>query len=264
MLKTQVETSFIEILTGSELSKRRIPYMVARGSSNGPVLWLTACCHGEEVGGIIVVQEVFRRIERLGFARGCVHAFPLMNPLGFEVASRRISLSDEDLNRAFLGHPDGTFAQRLAFKIFSSIIDSKPDFVVDLHNDWIRSIPYAVLDAKPTGQPYSASQPRGSADGAAPYSELTTAPRVDNAFTEVGRVAMGLGINVVEELNPIRHTLSHVLIAHGVPALTFELGESYVVNEDHVTTGVESVWRLMTNLGTVSYTHLTLPTKRIV
>src|SRR4030042_2455241 len=86
----EVEYSSIDILTGSDLSKRKLPFMHIKSISSGPVIWLTACVHGDEVGGMVVIQEVFKMLKRNPLLMGEVKAFPLMNPIGFETVSRHI------------------------------------------------------------------------------------------------------------------------------------------------------------------------------
>jgi predicted deacylase len=213
----------VKILSGSELSRRRLPYMRMTAPRPGPTIWLTGCSHGDEVGGIVVIQEVFRRLRRQPLRRGSVHAFPLMNPFGFEAAVRHLTFSEEDLNRAFPGNATGTLAERLAERIFTTIAASRPAAVIDLHNDWIRSIPYAVLDAPP------AKDRKG-------------------AYRRSHVLATRSGLPAVVETNPLRRTLSHALIEHGIPALTLELGESHVVNETNVTLGMRSVFNQLAAL----------------
>lgn len=201
--------------------------MQALAERPGPTVWLTACSHGDEVGGIVVVQEVFRRLRKRCLLQGAVNAFPLMNPLGFEAASRKITVSEEDLNRAFPGNRGGTLAERIAEMIFQEIIATEPALVLDLHNDWIRSIPYTLLDPPPHG--------KGS-----------TADR------RAAALATQTGFLCVTEPDPLRRTLSHSLLRHGIPALTIELGESYVVNETNVEWGVQAVFNLLHNLEMVA------------
>jgi predicted deacylase len=141
--------SFIRILTGSDLSSRRLAVMEMKGKESGPTLWLTGCVHGDEVGGIVIIQEVFKRLTKEGLLAGKILAFPLMNPIGFENNSRHLSPSQEDLNRSFPGQADGTLAERLADTIFSYIKNTKPSLVLDLHNDWLASIPYTLIDPNP-------------------------------------------------------------------------------------------------------------------
>ena len=145
MERNRINYTFVRILTGSDLSKRRIPYMTIKNSESGPVLWLTACMHGDEIGGSVIIHELFKSLRKILIC-GEVHAFPLLNPFGFETVSRNISLSKEDLNRSFPGYEKGTLAERLAARIFTIILETKPTIVLDLHNDWNKSIPYVLID----------------------------------------------------------------------------------------------------------------------
>ena len=219
--------SFLKIAGGSDMSRRRLPYMEARGLGRGPTVWLTAASHGDEVGGIVVVQEVFKRLRRRPLIEGELRAFPLMNPLGFEAGARHVTISEEDLNRSFPGNPQGTLAERIADIIFRSIEDTAPLIVLDLHNDWIRSIPYTVLDPPPD--------------------------TVDaGVVRRTAALAAETGFLVVMEQSPLRSTLSHSLMQRGMAALTIELGESYVVNEKNVELGVQSVFQVLSSLGMVA------------
>lgn len=60
----KVSYSFIKIMTGSDLSRKRLPIMSAKSATPGPVVWLTACGHGDEVCGIVIVQEIFKNISK--------------------------------------------------------------------------------------------------------------------------------------------------------------------------------------------------------
>ena len=148
----KIDFSFLKIITGSEISSRSLPIMKAQGSDPGPKIWLTSCSHGDEIGTIVIIQELFRRLKKSPLLKGTIYAFPLMNPIGFETSSRNITLSEEDLNRSFPGDKNGSFAERIAFKIFSTIKETKPRLVIDLHNDWTNSIPYCLVDVHPGKQ----------------------------------------------------------------------------------------------------------------
>lgn len=197
--------------------------MSARSSKPGPVVWLTACGHGDEVGSIVVVQEIFRRLSKGKLIKGTVNSFPLMNPLGFEISSRHITLSDEDLNRSFPGTPSGSLAERIANKIFTTITQTKPTLVLDLHNDWIRSIPYALIDDVP------------ASDHKRAHAMLTA-------------YCNKTGFLMINDRDDSTKTLSWCLIKKGIPALTLELGESYTVNERNVKYGIQSIWNVLAYL----------------
>lgn len=207
--------------------------MTAAAAGAGPTVWLTACAHGDEVGGVVVIQEVFRRLKRKPLLCGEVRAFPLMNPMGFEVGSRQISMGGEDLNRSFPGNQHGSLAHRIAATIFQEILQTGPALVLDLHNDWRNSIPYAVIDP-----------------------QRKAAHR--KAYTRTRRFARRTGLLLVQEPSRsaeslVSHkTLTGSLLLHDIPAITLELGEAYVVNETNVDYGVRVIWNLLSELGMVA------------
>lgn len=224
--KQKVKYSFLKILTGSDLSRRRLPFMSIESVNPGPVVWLTGCVHGDEVTGIVTIQEVIKKLQKQPLLKGALYAFPLMNPIGFEAASRNITISREDLNRSFPGNKNGSLAERIADKIFTTIKQTKPTLVLDLHNDWMKSIPYTIIDPKPK--------------------------QTEEQIFEKARVAAEKsGFLVVYDTEEIQKSFSYSLLKQNVPALTIELGESYVVNEKNVEYGTKSILGILSYLGMI-------------
>jgi len=229
----QIHYSFINIITGSDLSTRRLAIMEAQSKNPGPVLWLVGCLHGEEVGGIAIIQELFKRLKKEPLIKGAVHAFPLANPMGFEMMSRNIGVNEDDLNRSFPGDPKGSLAERIADKIFIAITATQPTLVLDLHNDWTQSIPYTLID---------------------PY------PGIDHkeTYEKVKDFAKQTGLPVINEQedpddkDDLQTSLSGSLLLNDVPAITLELGEAYVVNEQNVEEGVKAIWNILMKLEMVN------------
>ncbi len=56
------------------------------------------------------------------------------------------------------------------------------------------------------------------------------------------------GFLIVLDSDVLKRTLSYSLILHDIPALTLELGESYVINEENVEYGVNSIWNILIDL----------------
>lgn len=220
---SQVNCSFIKILTDSTLSRRQIPFMSVISDEPGPVVWLTACAHGDEVGGMVIIHEVCRRICGKKLLRGALYAFPLMNPIGFEMATRNVSLSNEDLNRSYPGNKKGSLAERIAHIIFSTIKKTNPTIVLDLHNDWMKSVPYTILDPNPDNVYLE------TYDKAKIFSETT-------------------GFIVILDTADYRKSLSFSLIQHNIPALTLELGGSLTVDEENVGYGIKSILNILVKL----------------
>lgn len=225
--KLHLKFAFKKILTGSDLSRRRIPFIIADTGVPGPVCWLTACSHGDEVGGIVIIQEIIKKIKTRNYLKkGMVYAFPLMNPIGFETGSRRITFSQEDLNRSFPGNPKGSLGERIAAIIFTTILETAPDLVIDLHTDWIQSIPYALVDPTPSDE-------NTSAWGIARHYALAT------------------GFLAIHDSEHVRGALSYTLQKHRIPAFTLELGESYIVNEQNIQYGIRALENVLACLGMI-------------
>ena len=202
-----------------DIIQRRIPVLTADSKLPGPVVWLTACIHGDEVGGTAIVHEVFSLLRRTGLKCGAVHAFPLVNSMGFENVSRYINTDREDLNRCFPGKANGSMGEQLARRLFDAIMKSKPDLVIDLHNDWVRSIPYVLVE------PVENFSPKRLGD-------------------KVLRLARGTKLLLVEDsdvFHPLRNTLSGALLGEGVAAFTIEAGGAFSIVEDSVAAGYDAV-----------------------
>lgn len=214
-----------------DIIERRMPVLVANSHKPGPVVCLTACLHGDEVGGTAIVHDVFARLRRTGLERGAVYAYPLVNSMGFENASRYITADGEDLNRCFPGDRHGSLGHQIARRLFDTIVQAAPDLVIDLHNDWIRSVPYLLLD--PPGEHRSKS-----------------------LYRRVLKLARATGVLMVEDsdvFDPQCNTLSGALIAAGIPAFTLEAGGSFAVVETGVAEGARAVLATLATLGMVEH-----------
>ena len=211
--------------------------MEARSGRDGPSVWLTAGIHGDEIGGVVVVQEIFARLRKRPLLAGRLSGFPLLNPFGFETASRRIPSTQEDLNRAFPGDPDGTLAERIAHLACTRIREDSADLVLDLHNGWLRSIPYVVIDPRPRSPAGRLAHERARA-----AARSTSLPIVAEPSDPAAR-----GI--------ARTTLTGFLVDAGIPALTLELGAAGTVEETSVQSAADTVWSILAGLDMVSPTE---------
>lgn len=107
-----------------------VPVLVAHGESSGPVMCLTAAVHGDELNGIEIVRRILHQINPDQLV-GSVIGIPIVNLDGFRRASRYMS-DRRDLNRFFPGNPDGSYASRVAYSLYSEIIQHC-NYLVDIH-----------------------------------------------------------------------------------------------------------------------------------
>tara|TARA_R110002050_G_scaffold285601_1_gene435351 strand:+ start:769 stop:1815 length:1047 start_codon:yes stop_codon:yes gene_type:complete len=107
-----------------------LPIRVIRGKKAGPIVFISAAIHGDELNGI----EIIRRIRKLNILKklhGTIIFAPIVNVYGVMTLSRYLP-DRRDLNRSFPGSGKGSIASRIA-KIFFEEIVSKCDLGIDLH-----------------------------------------------------------------------------------------------------------------------------------
>ena len=108
----------------------QLPLRVIRGKKNGPVVFISAAIHGDELNGVEIIRRL-RRLSILKKLRGTVILVPVVNVYGMMNLSRYLP-DRRDLNRSFPGSSKGSLAARVA-KIFFDEVVKKCDLGIDLH-----------------------------------------------------------------------------------------------------------------------------------
>jgi hypothetical protein len=219
----------IDVAGMRDVIQRRIAVLTLDSGIPGPTVWLTGCLHGDEPGGAAIIHDVFKSVRATGMCCGVLNALPLVNSLGFENVSRFVNSDREDLNRCFPGDKKGTMGERFARRLFDLITDSNPDLVIDLHNDWIQSVPYVVLD---------------------PRKHFKPATLRRNTI-ECARATGLLTVQESELSEDTSRTLTGALIAAGVRALTVEAGGACGIVESSTEICTDAVLRVLRHLGVV-------------
>lgn len=104
---------------------------VLHGRRPGPVMFVSAAIHGDEVIGVDIVRRLLRA-KPLNSLAGTLMAVPIVNTFGFLNHSRYLP-DRRDLNRCFPGSPSGSLGARLAH-IFLHEVVARADFGIDLHS----------------------------------------------------------------------------------------------------------------------------------
>ena len=131
------------------------------------------------------------------------------------------------------GKAAGTLGERLARIIFEPIPQPRPALVVDLHTDWTRSIPYALIDAPPP-----AHRP-----------DRATGDCTPDIHGKTASIAFECHLPVIRDSEILHRSLSQSLLREGICAFTLEMGESYIINEKNILVGVASISEMLVNLG---------------
>jgi len=122
----------------------KIPVHVRRAKEDGPVVFVTAALHGDEINGTGAVRQIIQDVE-FNLVKGAVILVPVLNLLAFDRHSRYLP-DRRDLNRSFPGSTTGSLASRMAYKLFDEIV-SRSDYGIDLHTASVRRTNYPNIRA---------------------------------------------------------------------------------------------------------------------
>jgi uncharacterized protein len=128
-----------------DFTDMKIPVCVVRGREEGPVLFVSAAIHGDEINGVDIVRRLLKQ-KLLKKLRGTLIAIPIVNVFGFNDKSRYLP-DRRDLNRSFPGERNGSLASQIAY-IFRSEIVEKCTHGIDLHTAAIhrRNLPHVRVN----------------------------------------------------------------------------------------------------------------------
>ncbi len=120
----------INVASLYDYTQLTIPVEIIRGKTEGPILFISAAIHGDEINGVEIIKMLLQK-SVLTQLRGTLIAVPVVNIFGFNNKSRYLP-DRRDLNRCFPGSIKGSLGSRLA-RIFMREIVSKCTHGIDLH-----------------------------------------------------------------------------------------------------------------------------------
>jgi len=219
-----------------------IPYTVITGRRRGPVLYVGAGSHGDEVTSMLVASDLARKLGPDDLKKGALIIVPLHNPLA-RLRKKRWGLVDNlDMNRVWPGDPQGSASEMLAHAIFSSLVSSA-DYLIDLHTAASdgENAPHAITPPPQLFKPKAKGRYAAKEDLSMRLAEWFGTP-----FAAVSRIR--------EE--PRRKYYSfiygelHVAAAmHGLPAIVVELGEGGRLSPKNYKLGYTGVVNVARHLG---------------
>lgn len=109
----------------------QVPLVVVQGTSEGPILLVTAGIHGAEYASIEAANRVAATDPQ--HLNGTLVVLPVVNRPSFEARSIYINPIDrKNLNRVFPGDQSGSFAEQLAYWLTNNFI-ARSGVYIDLH-----------------------------------------------------------------------------------------------------------------------------------
>ncbi|MEL7184994.1 MAG: succinylglutamate desuccinylase/aspartoacylase family protein [Pseudomonadota bacterium] len=201
-----------DLYTATSLS---MPVKVISGRRAGPVLFVSAAVHGDELNGVEIIRRLLKR-KALSSIRGTLVAVPIVNVHGFLDQSRYLP-DRRDLNRSFPGTAKGSIASRLAH-LFTREIVAKANFGIDLHTGAINRS--------------NLPQIRANLD--------------DKATLEI---AKAFGAPVIINSKLLDGSLRAYAAEKHLPILIYEAGEALRFDEVGIRGGIRGILNVMRNIG---------------
>ena len=110
-----------------------LPIRVLRGKKDGPIVFVSAAIHGDELNGIEIIRRL-RKLNILNKLKGTLILVPIVNVYGIMNLSRYLP-DRRDLNRSFPGSEKGSLASRVAKIFFDEKIKGK-NAIIDFYASW--------------------------------------------------------------------------------------------------------------------------------
>lgn len=208
-----------KLYTHSELT---MPVQVLCGRQAGPVLFVCAAVHGDELNGVEIIRRLLK-VKSLNRLKGTLIAVPIVNLHGFIHHSRYLP-DRRDLNRSFPGSEKGSVASRMAYLFLNEVV-AQSTHGIDIHTGAINrtNLPQirAMLDDPET---LSLAQAFG-------------APLILNSELRSG-------------------SLRAATVKKNIPVLLYEAGEALRFDEVSIRAGVRGIINVMRELNMITKSRI--------
>ena len=198
------------------------PVHLLVGAEAGPVLYVQAAVHGDEVNGVEVLRRVVSSLNPKEM-RGALIVVPVINGTGFVHHHRRNGFDMEDMNRVWPGKSNGQASAQIVYHLYQQAV-RHAQYVIDLHTANSQTLLHVVYGHDDAGS---------------------------RKMAEVFGIEILLEEAVNADLKAARFDgkLRNVLTSGGVAAITPELGGNNTFEEKHIELGVRGVTNVMKHLG---------------
>lgn len=192
-----------------------MPVQVMHGKKPGPVVFISAALHGDEINGVEIIRRLLR-LTALKHLQGTLLAIPIVNVFGFHQRSRYLP-DRRDLNRFMPGFEHGSLASRIGFAFFSEIV-RRSDVGIDLHT-------------------------------AAAHRDNLPQLRVNLDDPILRPLAEAFGTPVLLHSGYLEGSLRHAAAQEHVPVMVYEAGEALRFDEVAIRIGLRGIVQVLRQLG---------------
>ena len=209
--RTQVDLPIADLSTRVPIT---MPVHIINGAQEGPVLFVSAAIHGDEINGVEIIRRIMK-LAALRRLRGALIAVPIVNVPGFLNLSRYLP-DRRDLNRSFPGSSRGSLAARLANMFLDEVL-SNSTHGIDLHTGAVHRENFPQIRVNVGNCP------------AERMAQAFGAPYVLHSVSREGSIRAA-----ANELD--------------VPVIVYEAGEALRFDETAIRAGVRGIVRVMEDL----------------
>lgn len=206
--RKRIEIPIAKLFDYTQMS---IPVEVICGTEEGPVMFISAAIHGDEIIGTEIVKRINSRKE-LNKIKGILILIPIVNPFGYNNNIRYLP-DRRDLNRCFPGSASGSLAARIADTFITEIV-SKCNYGIDIHTGAVHRFNF-------------------------PQVRLELSDPVELKMAE----AFGAPVIVNSPLRP--GTLRKTAYEQGVKTILFEAGEALRFDDHSINVGIHGILNVM-------------------
>ncbi|KAI9498660.1 hypothetical protein BDB00DRAFT_798987 [Zychaea mexicana] len=210
-----ISTAWIKMVKQGLSEWIRLPAIVCRGAEEGPVVGITAAVHGNELNGVPCIHRVVSEID-VKKLQGTVVAVPCVNMVGYLQFKREFA-DGRDLNRQFPGKEDGFASQVYCYHLMNKVI-SQFNYLIDLHTASFGRI----------------------------NSYYVRADMNDSGSAILARLQQP---QIVLHNSGQDGTLRSAAAARGIKAITVEIGNPQLFQNQYVQWSYMGVMRILDNLG---------------
>jgi predicted deacylase len=210
----QIEMPVVKLYTDTDIC---MPIHVLRGRKPGPVVFVSAAVHGDELNGIEIIRRLIQ-LKRFKIFSGTLILVPIVNVYGVLNQSRYMP-DRRDLNRSFPGSSKGSLTGIVADRFLKEIV-SHCEYGIDLH----------------TGAVHRSNLPQMRAN----LKDEKT-----RALAEV------FGVPVLLNANTRDGSLRQAAVELGTRILLYEAGQALRFDEVSIRAGVRGIQNVLAYLGMI-------------
>ncbi|MBI2869180.1 MAG: succinylglutamate desuccinylase/aspartoacylase family protein [Chloroflexi bacterium] len=212
--------SFGKLIVGelSDGSPVEMPVIVVNGANPGPVLYVGAAIHANELNGVEIIRRMVPEIDPQKLS-GTIIFVPTQNPLAFRAKHPLTPFFHEkgditDMWQAFPGNPNHDVTSIMTHILVTEAM-SKAEYIIDLH-------------------------------GGFPADRCAALPMPDNKKAE--ELAKAFNLWIIEYAPPVKVPLYDLGKDMKKVVVCVELGHSEWLDERRITQGIKGMWNALRHL----------------